>query len=59
MTSFASNENQIDSSFNDPNILKIFEEPNIRKAKFIVTSDRIYTLEFDQNIEMQELKTMI
>ena len=59
MTSFASNENQTDSSFNDPNILKIFEEPNIRKAKFIVSSDRIYTLEFDQNIEMQELKTMI
>ena len=50
------NQNQIDNSFNDNNIYK---EPNIRKAKFIVTSDRIYTLEFDQNIEMQELKTMI
>jgi len=34
-------------------------EPNIVKAQFIVTNTRIYTLEFDQNIEMKELKTMI
>ena len=34
-------------------------EPNIVKAKFIVTNSRIYTLEFDQNIQMKELKTMI
>ena len=34
-------------------------EPNIVKAKFIVTNTRIYTLEFDQNIQMKELKTMI
>ena len=41
MTSLDNNQNQIDSSFVDANI---FKEPNIRKAKFIVTSDRIYTL---------------
>ena len=34
-------------------------EPNIVKAKFIITETRIYTLEFDQNIEMKELKIMI
>jgi hypothetical protein len=34
-------------------------EPNIVKAKFIVTNIRIYTLEFDQNIQMKELKTII
>lgn len=34
-------------------------EPNIVKAQFILTSVRIYNLEFDQNIEMKELKTMI
>ena len=34
-------------------------EPNIVKAKFIVANLRIYTLEFDQNIKMKELKTMI
>ena len=36
-----------------------YQEPNIRKAKFIVTEKRIYTLEFDQNITMEELKLMI
>ena len=36
-----------------------YEEPNIRKAQFIRSLNRIYTLEFDQNIEMQELKIMI
>ena len=56
MTSLNQNQNQIDNSFIDNNMYK---EPNIRKAKFIVSSDRIYTLEFDQNIEMQELMTMI
>ena len=56
MTSLTQNQNQIEELFPDSNIDK---EPNIRKAKFIVTSNRIYTLEFDQNIEMQELKTMI
>ena len=34
-------------------------EPNIVKAQFIVSNSRIYTLEFDQNIEFRELKTMI
>jgi hypothetical protein len=34
-------------------------EPNIVKAQFIVTNSRIYSLEFDQNIEFRELKTMI
>ena len=34
-------------------------EPNIVKAQFIVTSSRIYNLEFDQNIEFRELKAMI
>lgn len=34
-------------------------EPNIRKARFIVSGDRIYTLEFDSNIEMKALKYMI
>ena len=37
----------------------IFMEPNIVKAKFIVTEKRIYNLEFDQDIEMKELKVMI
>lgn len=34
-------------------------EPNIVKAQFIITNNRIYTLEFDQNIEFRELKEMI
>lgn len=34
-------------------------EPNIVKAQFIIKTTRIYNLEFDQNIEMRELKTMI
>ena len=34
-------------------------EPNIRKAKFIVSPQRVYTLDFDHNIQMQELKLMI
>lgn len=34
-------------------------EPNVVKAKFIFENGRIYTLEFDQNIKMKELKTMI
>ena len=34
-------------------------EPNIKKAKFIVSEKRIYTLDFDHNIQMKELKLMI
>lgn len=34
-------------------------EPNIVKAQFIFSNTRIYTLDFDQNIQMKELKTMI
>ena len=34
-------------------------EPSIRKAKFILSNERIYTLDFDHNIQMQELKIMI
>ena len=36
-----------------------FIEPNIRKAKFLFPSGKTYTLDFDQNIQMMELKTMI
>ena len=36
-----------------------YREPNIVKAQFTVTPTRIYNLEFDQNISMSELKTMI
>ena len=35
------------------------QEPSIRKAKFILANKRIYTLDFDHNILMQELKLMI
>lgn len=34
-------------------------EPNIRKAKFVVSKTRIYTLDFDHNLQMKELKLMI
>ena len=34
-------------------------EPNIKKAKFMISPSRIYSLEFDNNIQMQELKLMI
>jgi len=34
-------------------------EPNIRKAKFVVSETRIYTLDFDHNLQMKELKLMI
>ena len=34
-------------------------DPNIRKAKFVLPNERVYTLEFDHNIQMQELKLMI
>ena len=34
-------------------------EPNIVKAKFLIDDRRIYSLEFDQNIQMKELKIMI
>ena len=36
-----------------------YKEPNIVKAQFILSNTRIYTLEFDQNITMFELKIMI
>lgn len=36
-----------------------YKEPNIVKAQFILSNTRIYTLEFDQNITMFELKLMI
>ena len=41
------------------NIFFSDSKPNIVKAKFIVTNTRIYNLEFDQNIQMKELKIMI
>ena len=56
MTSLQQNNSQTMNIFGDSNSC---EEPNIRKAKFTIGSKRFYTLEFDQNIEMQELKTMI
>ena len=55
-SSISHHKNQMTQIFSENNS---FHEPNIRKAKFIVSSNRIYTLEFDQNIEMQELKVMI
>ena len=36
-----------------------FIEPDIRKAKFIFPTGKTYTLDFDKNIQMMELKTMI
>jgi len=36
-----------------------FSEPTICKAKFILPNDRFYTLDFDHNIQMKELKLMI
>ncbi len=36
-----------------------FKEPTIVEAKFIISPERKYSLEFDQNINMQELKLMI
>jgi hypothetical protein len=36
-----------------------FSEPKICKAKFIFPNDRFYTLDFDHNIQMNELKLMI
>ena len=55
-SSISQNKNQMNQIFSENNS---FQEPNIRKAQFVVSSNRIYTLEFDQNIEMQELKIMI
>jgi hypothetical protein len=42
---------------NEPSIYDL--EPNIVKAKFIMEATRVYNLEFDQNIQMKELKLMI
>ena len=36
-----------------------FLEPTICKAKFILPNNRFYTLDFDHNIQMNELKLMI
>ena len=36
-----------------------FIEPNIIKAQFFFSPSRIYSLEFDQNIQMNEMKSMI
>ena len=36
-----------------------FIEPNIIKAQFFFSPSRIYSLEFDQNIQMSEMKSMI
>ena len=36
-----------------------FSEPTICKAKFILPNNRFYTLDFDHNIQMNELKLMI
>ena len=48
--------NKVDSinSFPDE-----FKETNIIKAKFIFSAKKIYILEFDQNILMKDLKSMI
>ena len=43
----------------DNSIYSEHKEPNIVKAKFILSPTRIYELEFDQNISMSELKLMI
>mgnify|MGYP002624525833 CR=1 FL=1 len=50
------NQNQVIKDFLNDSAL---QEPRIRQARFILSSDKIYTLEFDQNIEIRELKTMI
>ena len=54
--SFPQNHNQIKEILSGSNS---FIEPNIIKAKFIFNQNRIYTLEFDQNIQMSEMKSMI
>ena len=51
----SSTQNQISNILKDNS----YEEPNIKKAKFILSPNRTYTLEFDHNLEMQELKMMI
>ena len=55
-TSLPPNQNQIAELLNNNNS---FYVPNIRKAKFIRSTSRIYQLEFDQDIQMSELKLMI
>lgn len=44
---------------NTSNLSYESRDPNIRKAKFIFPNERVYTLDFDHNIQMQELKLMI
>jgi hypothetical protein len=51
----SSTQNQISNILKDNS----YEEPNIKKAKFILSPSRTYTLEFDHNLEMKELKMMI
>ena len=55
-TSFPQKKNPVNEILTIDNS---FIEPNIRKAKFIRSTTRYYTLEFDQNIQMSELKLMI
>ena len=46
--------------FADSNMINnCYKEPNIVKAKFVLSPQKIYTLDFDQNISMSELKLMI
>jgi len=48
------------SNLNNYNsILEGYREPTIVKAEFILSPTRIYNLEFDHNITMDELKLMI
>lgn len=47
------------NSFDSSSIFGGYKEPNIVKAQFILSNTRVYTLEFDQNISMNELKLMI
>ena len=50
---------QNSTSINFNCIYSEYKEPNIVKARFILSPTRIYSLEFDQNISMSELKLMI
>ena len=43
----------------DLSLYSDLREPNIVKAQFILSQTKIYTLEFDHNITMSELKIMI
>ena len=43
----------------DLSLYSDLREPNVVKAQFILSQTKTYTLEFDQNISMSELKIMI